>query len=74
MKFSLIVIVLTSWNILPKFYSLEVPAALKKLREQSPNPQSDPKVIEYENNYNKFITNRTNEEMFEQHIIIANKQ
>ena len=74
LKFSLIVIVLTSWNILPKFYSLEVPAALKKLREQSPNPQSDPKVIEYENNYNKFITNRTNEEMFEQHIIIANKQ
>jgi len=74
LKFSLIVVVLTSWNILPKFYSLEVPATLKKLREQSPNPQSDPKVIEYEKYYNKFITNRTNEEMTEQHLIIANKQ
>jgi len=49
---------LTSINVLPPSYTLHSPFALKKLREQSANPKTDSRVLKYEDSYETFVNNR----------------
>jgi hypothetical protein len=65
--FMSLIVMLTNLHILPGFYSLKDPIVLKQLQEQLPGPERDSRLKKYEDNYNKFISERKFAELENDH-------